>query len=220
MSRASIGLDERLNEYVVKCGDREHPVAAKIRALTARMPDASNEIAPEQGKFLAFLVKLIGVRAALEIGTFCGYSALWVALALPADGKLIACDISEEWTDIARRHWREAGVGDKIELRLAPAVATLKALEQEGRAGQFDLVFVDADKEKYEEYYERGLNLMRSGGVIVFDNMLWQGKVADPKARDRATVLIRGLNDKIAADDRVDKVMVPLGDGMMVVRKI
>jgi len=219
MSRGSIGLGARLNAYLVQCGDKEHPVAAKLAALTADMPNASMQIAAEQGQFLAFLAKLIGARTALEVGSFCGYSALWVALALPADGELVACDVSEEWTAIGRRHWQEAGVAHKIELRLAPAVETLAALEKEGRAGAFDLAFVDADKDAYDAYYEATLRLVRAGGVIAFDNMLWHGRVANPRARDGVTENIRALNAKIAADERVDKVMVPMGDGLMVVRK-
>jgi len=219
MSRASIGLDDRVNEYLVRSGEPEHPVAAKLRALTAAMPNASLQIAPEQGQFLAFLAKLAGARRAIEVGTFCGYSALWVALALPADGELIACDINEEWTSIGRRHWQEAGVADKIDLRLGPAADTLKVLEEDGQAGRFDFAFIDADKGGDGAYYEHALNLVRPGGVIVFDNMLWRGEVADPKVNDADTNAIRALNAKIAADWRVDKVLVPIGDGMMVVRK-
>ncbi|MEX0852777.1 MAG: class I SAM-dependent methyltransferase [Bauldia sp.] len=220
MTRESIGLDERLNDYVVGCGNREHPVAAELRQLTGRMPLAIMQISPEQGQFLALLGKLVGARKALEVGTFCGYSALWIALALPADGRLIACDVSREWTSIGLRHWREAGVAHKIDLRLAPAIETLTALEAAGEAGQFDFAFIDADKEGYDEYYERALRLVRSGGVIVLDNMLWGGMVADPKATDGETRYIRALNAKIAADDRVDKVLVPIGDGMIVARKV
>ena len=219
MTRTSIGLEPRLNDYLADSGDAEHPVAAKLSALTARMAAGSRQIAREQGQTLALIARMIGARNALEVGTFCGYSALWVALTLPDDGRLIACDISEEWTTIARRHWQEAGVADKIDLRLAPGLDTLKALEKEGRIGQFDLVFIDADKENYDAYYERGLKLLRSGGVIAFDNMLHHGRVADPKAGDQLTELIRALNAKIAADPRVNNVLLPLGDGMMVARK-
>jgi predicted O-methyltransferase YrrM len=220
MSRSSIGLDERLNEYMVLSGEHEHPVAAKLRRLTAAMPNASMQIAAEQGQFLAMIAKLIGAKRTIEIGTFTGYSALWVALAMPRDGKVIACDISDEWTAIGRRHWDEAGVGDKIELRLGPAADTLKALEAEGRKSQFDLAFIDADKGGYDTYYEGSLRLLRPGGVIVFDNVLWSGRVADPKVHDADTKALRALNLKIAGDARVDKVMVPLGDGMTVARKI
>ena len=220
MSRTSIGLDERLNEYLVQSGAGEHPVAAKLRQLTAAMPNSSMQIAAEQGQFLAMIAKLIGAKRTIEIGTFTGYSALWVALAMPRDGKVIACDVNAEWTAIARRHWDEAGVGEKIELRLAPAAETLEGLEAEGRKSQFDLVFIDADKGGYDAYYEGALRLLRSGGVIVFDNVLWSGRVADPAVHDADTKALRALNLKIAADTRVDKVMVPLGDGMTVARKI
>jgi predicted O-methyltransferase YrrM len=183
------------------------------------MPNASLQIAPEQGAFLAFLVRLIGARRAIEIGTFCGYSALWVALAMPRDGRLIACDINAEWTAIGRRHWQEAGVADRIELKLAPAAETLADLARR-QAGPFDFVFIDADKEGYDEYYERSLGLIRPGGAIVFDNVLWRGRVADAADNDDDTRALRALNAKIAADARVDKVMLPLGDGMTAVRRI
>jgi predicted O-methyltransferase YrrM len=219
MSRTSIGLDERLNQYVVQAGGREHTVAAELREMTEALPNASMQIAPEQGQFLAMLAKLINAKRALEIGTFYGYSALWVALALPKDGRLVACDINDEWTAIARRYWERAGVADKIELRLGLATDTLRALEREAMAGSFDLAFIDADKSGYDEYYEQSLHLLRPGGVIVFDNVLWSGRVADPRVRDADTRALRALNTKIAADDRVDKVMVPIGDGMTVARK-
>ncbi len=219
MSRGSIGLDDRLNAYVVKNHAPEHPVLAELRALTGKMPNASMQIAPEQGHFLAFIAHLVGAKNALEVGTFTGYSALAVALALPKDGRLVACDISEEWTSIGRRHWEKAGVGGKIELRLGPAIATLKTLQREGKAGHFDLAFIDADKLEYDEYYELTLPLVRPGGVISFDNMLWSGKVADPKVRDKDTQAIRGLNKKIADDTRVESVLLPIGDGVMMARK-
>ena len=220
MSRGSIGLDERLNAYVVKSHRPEHPVLAKLRKLTADMPMAGMQIAPEQGAFLAFLVRLIGARNTLEIGTFTGYSALAVALALPAEGRLVALDLNEEWTSVARAHWREAGVLDKIELRLAPANDSLATLEGEGKAGSFDFAFIDADKSGYDAYYESALRLVRPGGLIVFDNMLQDGDVADPEARGRDIDAIRALNAKIATDDRVDAILLPLGDGMTVARRL
>ncbi len=219
MSRTSIGLDERLNEYMVLAGEREHPVAARLRKSTAAMPNSSMQIAAEQGQFLAMIARLIGAKRTIEIGTFTGYSALWVALALPADGTVVACDINADWTAIGRRHWDEAGVGKKIELRLGPAADTVAALEKEGQAGRFDMAFIDADKSGYDAYYEGALRLLRAGGAIVFDNVLWSGRVADPSVRDADTLALRALNAKIANDARVDKVMVPLGDGMTVVRK-
>ncbi|HZP20363.1 MAG TPA: class I SAM-dependent methyltransferase [Bauldia sp.] len=219
MSRGSIGLDDRLNDYIVANHPPEHPVLAELRVLTGKMANAQMQIAPEQGHFLAFLARLIGARAALEVGTFTGYSALAVALALPPDGKLIACDVSAEWTAIARRHWDKAGVGGKIELRLGPAIETLRKLAQEGRQGSFDLAFIDAEKSEYPEYYELTLPLVRRNGVIAFDNMLRDGRVADPKARDGGVKVIRDLNRRIAGDTRVDPVLLPLGDGMTLARK-
>jgi O-methyltransferase len=220
MSRGSIGLDDRLNRYIVASHPPEHPVLAKLRFLTGKMPMAGMQIAPEQGQFLAFLTRLIGARFALEIGTFTGYSALAVALALPADGRLIACDVSEEWTQIARKHWAEADVEAKIELRLAPALDTLAELEREGCAGRIDIAFVDAEKTEYDDYYEHCLKLVRTNGLIVFDNTLQDGKVADPNDRDESTSAIRALNAKIARDDRADVVLLPLGDGTTVVRRV
>jgi predicted O-methyltransferase YrrM len=220
MSRGSIGLNDRLNDYIVQSHPPEHPVLAKLRLLTGKMPMAAMQIAPEQGHFLAFLTRLIGARNALEIGTFTGYSALAVALALPTDGRLIACDVSEEWTQIASKHWAEAGVGEKIELRLAPALDTLAALEREGCAGRIDIAFIDAEKTEYDDYYEYCVRLVRVGGLIIFDNMLQDGRVADPKSSDKNTNAIRALNAKIAPDDRVDVVLLPLGDGTTVARRV
>ncbi len=219
MSRGSIGLDERLNAYIVASHAPEHPVLAKLRSFTGVMPMASMQIAPEQGAFLAFLARLIGARNTLEIGTFTGYSALAVALALPADGRLVALDVNEEWTTVARAHWREAGVADRIELRLGPAGDSLEALEGEGKRDHFDMAFIDADKTGYDAYYESALRLVRPGGLIVFDNMLQDGDVADPTKKSASTVAIRALNAKIAGDARVDAVLLPLGDGMTVARR-
>src|SRR4051794_9980277 len=220
MSRGSIGLNDRLSKYIVQSHAPEHPVLAKLRLLTGRMPMAGMQVAPEQGQFLAFLARLIGAKSALEIGTFTGYSALAIALALPADGRLIACDVSEEWTRIARKHWAEAGIEEKIELRLAPALDTLAALEREGRGDSIDIAFVDAEKTEYDDYYERCLRLVRVGGLIVFDNMLQDGRVADPRDSNESTNAIRSLNAKMAADDRVDVVLLPLGDGTTVARRV
>ena len=219
MSRNSIGLDKRLNDYVAKNHPAEHPVMAKLRVATAPMPMAIMQIAPEQAAFLTFLVRLIGATNALEVGTFTGYSALAVALALPKGGKLVACDISEEWTSIGRPYWKEAGVAGKIDLRLGPAVETLKALLREGRAGTFDFAFIDAAKSEYDAYFESTLRLVRKGGLIALDNMLQGGRVVDAKARDADTRAIKALNAKIAADPRVDAVLLPLGDGVTVARR-
>lgn len=220
MSRGSIGLSPDLNDYIVKAHAPEHPVLRKLRQATGRMPMGGMQIAPEQGHFLAFLVRLIGARRTLEIGTFTGYSALAVALALPENGKLVACDVSEEWTAIARRHWAEAGVEKKIALRLAPALETLAALESEGRPGRFDFAFIDAHKPEYDAYYEACLRLVRVGGLIALDNMLQGGRVADRGDRSAGAVAIRPLNAKLARDERVDAVLLPLGDGLTLARRV
>jgi len=220
MSRGSIGLDRRLNDYIVSSHPPEHPVLAKLRERTATMPSAEMQIAPEQGHFLAFLVRLIGAKEALEIGTFTGYSALAVALALPPDGHLVACDVSEEWTSIGKKHWLEAGVAERVELRIGPALATLAALEAEGFAGRFDIAFIDAAKSEYDGYYEACLRLVRVGGLITFDNMLRGGDVANPRRTGGSVEAIRSLNAKIAADERVDAVLLPVGDGMTLARRV
>ena len=183
------------------------------------MEQANMQVGPEQGQFMALLVELMGARNALEVGTFTGYSALAVALALPEDGRLVACDVSEEWTAIGRRYWEEAGVAHKIDLRLAPAVETLDALLAEGRAGTFDFVFIDADKEGYDAYYERALELTRAGGLVVLDNTLWRGDVADPTISDVDTDAIRAINAKLAVDERVTLSLLPVGDGLTLARK-
>ncbi|MEO8667025.1 MAG: class I SAM-dependent methyltransferase [Bauldia sp.] len=219
MSKGTIGLDGALNDYLVRHQPPEHPVLREIREATLKVGNAGLQIAPEQGHFLAFLAKLAGARNALEVGTFTGYSALAVMLAMPPDGTLTACDVSKEWTDVARRFWAKAGVADRIALRLGHAADTLAALEKEGAPGRFDFAFIDANKTGYDGYYESALRLVRPGGVIVVDNVLWGGAVADAKARDADTSAVRALNKKIAADERVDRVLVPVGDGMMVVRR-
>jgi caffeoyl-CoA O-methyltransferase len=218
MSGGSIGLEEALNTYLVTAGVREHPVLAELRRTTAEMPNASMQIAPEEGALLAMLVRLLPARRILEVGTFTGYSSTAMALAQPADGRVVCCDVSEEWTDIARRAWTDAGVADRVTLRLGPAVETMDALLAAGEAATYDLVFIDADKESYDAYYERALQLVRSGGLIAIDNVLWSGRVADPADRDESTEAIRALNAKIATDERVDVVMVPIADGLTLAR--
>jgi len=177
------------------------------------------QIAPEQGHFLTFLARLIGARRTLEIGTFTGYSALAMALALPADGRIVACDISEEWVSIGRPFWQRAGVADKIEVRIGPAIETLQQLERDGAAGSFDLAFIDADKENMDGYYEGALRLVRPGGLVILDNMFQGGRIIDPDNNDYRTNVVRDLNSKIAADERVDRVLVPIGDGMTLARR-
>jgi predicted O-methyltransferase YrrM len=191
----------------------------RLREETATLDRARMQIGPEQGQFMALLVELIGARRALEVGTFTGYSALAVARALPDDGRLIACDVSAEWTSIGRPYWEEAGVAHKIDLRLAPAIETLDALLDEGRAETFDFVFIDADKTGYDAYYERALSLIHAGGLITLDNTLWEAKVVDPEITDADTEAIRAINKKLAADERVTLSMVPIGDGLTLARK-
>jgi O-methyltransferase len=218
MSNGSIGLDEALNAYLVEAGVREHPVLTELRRTTAAMPNANMQIAPEEGALLSLLVRLLPARHVLEVGTFTGYSSTAMALAQGSDGKVVCCDLSEEWTDVARRAWTDAGVADRVTLRLGPAVETLDALLAAGEAGRYDLAFIDADKPNYDNYYERALQLVRPGGLIAIDNVLWSGRVADPTDRDESTDAIRALNAKIAADERVDVVMVPIADGLTLAR--
>src|SRR5580765_560930 len=207
-----------LMAYIAKVGVREHPALAHCRSETAKLPNAMMQIGSDQGGFMALMVKLVGARRYLEIGTFTGYSALAVALALPADGKVVACDVSKEFTDKARGFWKEAGVENRIDLRLGPALDTLDAMLAKGEA-PFDLAFIDADKSNYDGYYERALKLVRSGGLIALDNMLWSGQVANPQASDADTSALRTLNAKIHDDERVDMVLAAIGDGVMLARK-
>ena len=218
MARRSLELDDRLYDYLVQFGTRESELLRDLRAETAKLPGAGMQIGPEQGAFMALLVELIGAKRALEIGTFTGYSSLCVAGALPADGKLICCDVSEEYTKVARNYWRRAGLESKIELRLGPAVATLDALI-EANVPEFDFVFIDADKTNYGNYYDRALRLVRTGGLIAIDNVLWGGDVANPAENDEDTTAIRALNERVRNDDRVTLALVPIGDGLTLARK-
>jgi predicted O-methyltransferase YrrM len=209
---------DQLMDYLSRVGAREHPALARCRAETAQMGGISvMQIAPEQGAFLAMLVRLTGARACLEVGTFTGYSALAVALAMPADGRLVALDVSKDYTDKARGYWREAAVEEKIDLRLGPGLETLDRMVAVGE-GPFDFAFVDADKVNYDNYYERALRLVRPGGLIAFDNMLWQGRVADPAETGEDTAALRALNAKIHGDRRVDMALATVGDGVMLAR--
>ena len=214
VSNRTINLTDEVVDYVRRVGVREHPALARLREETAPMPMAQMQIAPEQGAFMALLVKLIGARQILEIGTFTGYSSTAMALAMPEDGRIVCCDVSREWTDVARRAWADAGVADRIELRLAPATETLATLDDDS----FDLAFIDADKPGYDAYYEGCLRVVRSGGLILLDNTLQNGRVADPSADDENVQAIRALNDKIADDERVDAVLLPLADGLTMAR--
>jgi predicted O-methyltransferase YrrM len=212
-------LPESVEQYVNGFITRETPVQSRLRAETAALPEARMQIGPDQGAFLALLIHLIGARRALEIGTFTGYSALAVASALPPDGRLITCDVSEKWTAIARRTWQEAGVAGRIDLRLGPATETLAGLLRDGGGGTFDFAFIDADKESYDAYYEACLGLLRPGGLIAIDNVLWSGAVADPSAVDAETEAIRALNRKVRDDGRVEACLLTVGDGVMLARK-
>ena len=219
MAGRQVALTDRLQDYIRAHSLREPPVLAELRAETATLPRAGMQISPEQGQLMALLVELIGARRTIEVGTFTGYSSLAVALALPREGRLIACDVSEEYTAVARRYWARAGIADKIELRLGPALGTLDGLLAAGEAGGFDFAFIDADKENYLGYYERCLALLRQGGLLAVDNVLWSGDVADPQAKDSDTMAIRALNDRIAADERVTMALLPIADGLTLARK-
>ena len=213
-------LPDAVEQYVASVISRETPIMQRLRAETAALPQAGMQIGPDQGALLALLVRLMGARHALEIGTFTGYSALAVASALPLDGGLVSCDVNEEWTRIARRYWSEAGVSGRIDLRLGDARTTLAGLLRERGAGTFDFAFIDADKPAYDVYYEACLRLVRSGGLIAIDNVLWSGAVADPKAQDADTVALRALNLKIRDDHRVESCLLTVGDGVMLVRPL
>jgi predicted O-methyltransferase YrrM len=217
MSR-QITLTDELLAYLQEVSLREPDALRKLREETAKLPMAGMQISPDQGQFMALLVRMIGARRCLEIGTFTGYSALAVALALPADGRVVCCDVSEEYTAVARRAWASAGVTGKIDLHLAPARVTLDKLRAEGRHGSFDFAFIDADKENYDHYYEAALELVRIGGVIAIDNVLWSGAVIDPKKQDADTKALRALNRKLRDDQRIDISMLPLGDGLTLAR--
>lgn len=213
-------LPESVEQYVKALSTtHETDVARRLRAETARLPNAAMQIGPDHAGLLALLVRIVGARRALEIGTYTGYSALAVAQALPQDGCLVCCDISAEWTQIAQRHWREAGVAERIELRLAPAAKTLADLGRDPGPDSFDFAFVDADKTGYDGYYERCLSLVRRGGLIAFDNTLWGGAVPDPSRHDDDTDALRALNSKAHRDPRVDACLLTVGDGVLLVRR-
>ena len=219
MSAKTIFLDQPVYDYLRDVSLRESEVMLALRHETAELEMAMMQIAPEQGQFMTLLMQLLGVRRAIEVGTFTGYSALAIAMGLPEDGCLIACDISDEWTAIGKRYWRLAGQTDKIELRLAPAIETLDGLLNDGQAGKFDFAFIDADKESYLSYYERCLQLLRPGGLIVVDNVLWDGSVAEPENQKPDTCAIREFNLFVKHDTRIDISMIPVGDGLSLIRK-
>lgn len=219
MSNRSIALTAELYDYLLANSLRETEVQRQLRERTAQLPDHNMQIAPEQGQFMALLARLLGVRRALEIGVYTGYSALCVAAALPADGLLVACDLSAEYTAMAREYWQRAGVAGRIDLRLAPAADTLAALLDGGAAGTFDLAFIDADKTSYAGYYEQCLHLLRPGGLIVVDNVLWDGRVLDGASADADTRAIQAFNRALHDDARIDLSLVPVGDGLTLARK-
>lgn len=228
MEKAEIRISGKVRDYLLS-SLREPEILQRLREETSRDPHAIMQIPPEQGRFMSFLVKALGVGQALEIGTYTGYSALCIALALPDDGRLIACDVNEVWADIARKYWQEAGVAHKIDFRFGKALRTLDGLLKSGAAGSFDFIFIDADKANYDIYYERSLSLLRPGGVMAIDNVLLFGAVADKNLLDadlRARIgdaeieVMQGLNRKISYDPRVDQTMLPIADGLTLVRKL
>ena len=214
MSTGILNYTTNLREYLWEKGMEEHPALTKLRLETAKLPQSMMQICPEQGALMANLIRLMSAKKTIEIGTFTGYSTLAVALALPEEGEIIACDISEEWTALGKKKWEQAGVAHKINLRLAPAVDTLDALLADGQESSFDFAFIDADKAIYPAYYEKCLKLVRKGGVIAIDNVLWGGSVIDSERNDEDTKAIRKLNEFIANDKRVSLSMVPIGDGL------
>jgi predicted O-methyltransferase YrrM len=220
MSRKTFTLSNTLYDYLLSVSVREPVLLRKLREETAGFASARMQISPELGQLMALLVKLISAKSVLEIGVFTGYSSLSMALALPPQGEIVACDVSDDWTAVARRYWRRAGVAHKIDLRLAPAHKTLDRLLADGYAGHFDFAFIDADKKNYSNYYERTLHLVRPGGLIAVDNVLWSGKVADPHVVDRDTKAIRAFNRKLKRDHRVMISLVPIGDGLTLAMKL
>jgi len=219
VTQQSVFLPPEIHRYILDNSLREPPVLARLRAETASLTQGHYQIAPEEGQLLTLVLELLRAKRTLDIGTFTGYSAAVAAMALPAEGKVIACDVSVEWTDVAKRFWAEAGVADKIDLRLAPATETLAALIAEGAVGSFDFALIDADKELYPTYYEQALTLVRPGGVIAIDNTLWRGTVADPAATKPKTGTFRAFNAFVHGDERVTQVLLPLGDGLTLARK-
>ena len=219
MSSRNGFIEAHIYDYILANSLRDRDVFKRLRQETGAMPMGGMQISPDQGQFMGLLVELIGAKRIVEVGTFTGYSSTAMAMALPADGRLIACDVSDEFTRIAQRYWQEAGVADKIELRLGPAVATLDGMLAAGEAGCFDMAFIDADKENYDAYYERCLQLLRPGGLILIDNVLWGGRPADANEQSESTVAIRALNAKIRADERVTASLLSIGDGLTLARK-
>jgi predicted O-methyltransferase YrrM len=219
LSNRTLSIDDRLYDYILSVGVTESTLLQQLRAETANLEFAVMQISPEQGQFMSLLVRLMGVRRALEIGTFTGYSSICIASALPENGTLVCCDSSPEWTRVAQKYWALAGLEARIDFRLQPALDSLQELLTAGEAGSFDFIFIDADKQNYEQYYERALELLRPGGLIAVDNTLWSGDVADPNNNDPGTRAIRRLNQRIQQDTRVIRSLIPIGDGLTLVLK-
>ncbi|MCF2970653.1 class I SAM-dependent methyltransferase [Synechococcus sp. Nb3U1] len=219
MSTRSMGLGEELRQYLLSVTAPEPELLTQLREETAQHPQGRMQICPEQGRFMALLIQLMGAKKTLEVGVFTGYSSLSVALALPADGKVVACDISEDYTQVARRYWHAAGVADKIQLHIAPALETLDRLLETDQAGTFDFAFIDADKGNYWGYFERTLQLLRPGGLVAIDNVLWSGRVIDPEDTSPDTEALRLFNQKVQQDPRVTVAMLPIGDGLTLALK-
>ncbi len=219
MSNQTINVDDALYQYVLDVSLRESPVLRELRDKTMQLAQANMQISPEQGQFMALLTRLLGVQRYVEVGVFTGYSSLAVAASMPADGYILACDVSEEWTSIAQPYWQDAGVEHMIDLRLAPALQTLDAVLAEGQQGSYDFGFIDADKANYQHYYERVLQLLRPGGLVAIDNVLWGGSVIDTDKNDADTAAIREFNLALKDDKRVDISLVPIGDGLTLARK-
>lgn len=219
MSNRTISMTDSLYEYLLQVSLREPPLLQRLRAETAKHPKHGMQISPEQGQFMRLLVRMLGASRCIEVGVFTGYSSLSVALALPDDGHILACDVSAEYTAVARRYWQEAGVEKRITLHLAPALDTLEGLLKRGEQGRYDFAFIDADKGNYLNYYERIIRLLRPGGVIAVDNVLWDGAVIDKKDKSKDTVAIREFNAALHKDQRIELSMVPIGDGLTLARK-
>lgn len=219
MSNRTLTLDDRLYDYLLNVSLREPEILARLRQETRDLPQARMQIAPEQGQFMALLIRILDARRVLEVGTFTGYSALAMALAMPKDGRIVTCDVSEDWTAVAKRYWIEAKVAHRIDLRLRPALETLRDLIDSGNANQFDFAFIDADKAQYSDYYEAALRLIRPGGVIAIDNTLWGGSVVNVNKTDPDTNAIRAFNAVLKSDDRIDLSLVPIGDGLTLAYK-
>lgn len=219
MSDTTLNLSPQVYRYLIDYSVREPEILVELRTETHKLSDSRMQICPEQGQFMALLMEILGAKKTLDIGTFTGYSALAVALALPEDGKVIALDLNEEWTGIAKQFWQKSGVGEKIELKLGPAQDSLQAFIANGEESSFDFAFIDADKANYDKYYEQALKLVRPGGIIAIDNVLWDGKVADPAINDESTRSLRDLNAKLLKDERVTISMLPIGDGLTLARK-